>query len=259
MHRRSLLKYMSMCSASGVFSFSFSSLQAAIASQGEGEWGYGEDDGPRLWGELSPDFSVCQIGQQQSPIDLKGAIATELVEPQIDYQEIPLRLINNGHTIRIDTEWGNRLILDGQDFELLQFHFHHPSEHMRNSQLSAMELHFVHRNAKGEFAVLGVLMEEGRENETLQPIWDAMPTEAGAERTIDKVKVNIAQLLPVKRGTYRYFGSLTTPPCSELVYWVIFEQPIEISKNQVEQFSQIFPWNARPIQPLNRRFLLKSF
>ncbi|MDJ0636116.1 MAG: carbonic anhydrase [Xenococcaceae cyanobacterium MO_188.B29] len=258
MHRRSLLKYMSMCSAGAAFSLSYPSLEAAIASQGENEWGYGQEDGPQLWGELSPDFSVCQMGQQQSPIDLRGAIATELAEPEITYREIPLKILNNGHTIQVNTEWGNRLILDGQDFELLQFHFHHPSEHMRESQIYAMELHFVHRNAKGEFAVLGVLLQEGKENETLQSIWDVIPTEAGEEQTIDKVKINIAQLLPAQRTTYRYFGSLTTPPCSELVYWVIFEQPIEISKQQVEQFAQIFPWNARPIQSLNRRFLLKS-
>ncbi len=258
MQRRSLLKYMSMFTGGAVYSLSFPSLRAAIASQGKVEWGYGEENGPQLWGELSPDFGVCKAGQQQSPVDLQGAIPAKLPDLKISYQECPLRIINNGHTIQINIAPGNRLTLAGQDFELLQFHFHHPSEHALKGQRYLMEAHFVHRNEGGELVVLGALMQEGKRNETLQPILESMPAVAGPEHTIAGVNVNMIQLLPVDQSAYQYFGSLTTPPCSELVRWIVFQQPIEVSKEQAEKFAKVFPWNARPLQPLNRRFLLES-
>lgn len=122
-----------------------------------------------------------------------------------------------------------------------------------------METHFVHRNEEGEFLVLGVLMQEGKKNEMLQLILESMPAIAGPEHTIAEVNVNMLQLLPVNQSAYQYFGSLTTPPCSELVRWIVFQQSIEISKEQSEEFAKVFPSNARPLQPLNRRFLLESF
>lgn len=258
MDRRSLLKSLSIGTAGAVFSLGFSSLWAAIANEGEAEWGYGEDNGPGLWSELSPDFGVCTTGQQQSPIDLHGAIPADLSEIQLSYQEVPLRLVNNGHTLQINIDPGNQLILDGQTFELLQFHFHHPSEHTINHRHHLMEAHFVHRNNQGEYAVLGVFMQEGEENRTLQPIWDAMPAVEGPEQTIAGVKVDINQLLPTDQTTYRYFGSLTTPPCSEVVRWIVFQQPVEVSNRQIEKFTRNFHWNARTIQPINERLLQQS-
>ena len=258
MQRRSLLKYLSMFTGGAVYSLSFPSLQAAIASQGKVEWGYEEENGPELWGELSPDFNVCQAGQQQSPVDLQGAIPAKLPELRLSYQECPLRIVNNGHTIQINTEPDNRITLDGQDFELLQFHFHYPSEHAIKGQRYLMEAHFVHRNKGGEFVVLGALMQKGKRNEALQLILESMPAIAGPEQTIAGVNVNMVQLLPVDQSAYQYFGSLTTPPCSELVRWIVFQQPIEVSLEQAEKFAKVFPSNARPLQPLNRRFLLES-
>ncbi len=121
-----------------------------------------------------------------------------------------------------------------------------------------MEVHFVHRNKRGELVVLGALMQGGKRNEALQPILESMPAIAGPEHTIAGVNVNMVQFLPADQSAYQYFGSLTTPPCSELVRWIVFEQPIEVSKEQAEQFAKVFPWNARPLQPLNRGFLLES-
>ena len=258
MQRRSLLKYISMFTGGAAYSLSFPSLQAAIASESKVEWGYEEENGPELWGELSPDFGVCQAGQQQSPVDLQDALSAKLPELQLKYNEEALRIINNGHTIQINTTPGNRIALGDQDFELLQFHFHHPSEHAVKGQRYLMETHFVHRNEEGEFVVLGALMQEGKRNEALQLILESMPAIAGPEHTIEGVNVNMVQLLPVDQSAYQYFGSLTTPPCSELVRWIVFQQPIEISKEQAEEFAKVFPWNARPLQPLNRRFLLES-
>ena len=121
-----------------------------------------------------------------------------------------------------------------------------------------MEMHFVHANAKGELAVLGIFLREGTENTVLRSVWKAMPSKEAEATTVPGEQVDIAQLLPRDRSTFRYFGSLTTPPCSEIVKWIIFQDPIEVSSAQVAQFRDIFPLNARPTQPLNRRFLLTS-
>ena len=257
MERRSLLKYISMFTGGAVYSLSFASLREAIASQGV-EWGYEEDDGPELWGELSPDFSVCQAGQQQSPVDLQGAIPAKLPNLKLHYKENPLQIINNGHTIQINITPGNRITLGDEDFDLLQFHFHHPSEHAIKGQRYLMEAHFVHRNKEGKFVVLGSLMQQGKRNPALQLILESMPAIAGPEHTIAGLKVNMLELLPTDHSAYQYFGSLTTPPCSELVRWIVFQKPIEVSQEQAQQFAKVFPWNARPLQPINRRFLLES-
>ena len=258
MQRRFMLKYMSIFIGGAAYSLSFPSLRAAIASESDIEWGYEEEIGPNLWGELSPDFGVCQAGQQQSPVDLQSALPAKLPELQLSYKKEKLRIINNGHALQINTDPGNRITLGGKNFELLQFHFHHPSEHAVKGQRYLMETHFVHRNEKGEFVVLGVLMQEGKKNDMLQLILESMPAIAGPEHTIDNVNIDMVQLLPVDQSAYQYFGSLTTPPCSELVRWIVFQQPIEISKQQAEEFGKVFPSNARPLQPLNRRFLLQS-
>lgn len=260
MDRRTLLKCLSVSATGAAFSFSFPSLRAAIASKEEPHWGYEGETGPELWSDLSPDFGVCTAGQQQSPINLEGGISSELAEVQVDYQEIPLRLIHNGHTVQVNIEPGDHhIILDNKKFDLLQFHFHHPSEHTLNGFHHTMEAHFVHRNsALGELAVLAVFMKEGSENQALKPVWDFLPTEEGPEEVIEDVIVPINQILPIDRSHYRYFGSLTTPPCSETVHWVVFQQPVEISTAQAQQFARVFSWNARPTQPINRRFVLQS-
>ncbi len=235
-----------------------SNLQGAIASENEIHWGYTGDEGPGNWGSLSPDYAQCQSGNHQSPINLNGAIAADLSEFQIDYAEVPLKILNNGHTIQVNAESGNTLTLDGTVFELLQFHFHHPSEHTVNGQSYPMEIHFVHRNEEtGELAVLGVLVEEGEENMALKSVWDYLPSRMRPEMEISDTAIDLEAILPESRSTYRYFGSLTTPPCSEVVRWVVFQEAIELSSSQIEAFSQIFPLNARPVQPLNQRFLLE--
>ena len=236
--------------------FAYPSLQEAVArNKNKAEWKYTGEGGPENWGEVSPDYAVCQAGVQQSPVDLAQPISATLSDLQIDSQPVNLRILHNGHTIRLNTEPGNTLTLDGSKFELVQFHFHLPSEHTVKGEPYPMEVHFVHQGETG-FAVLGVFFKEGKENIALKEIWDAMPTQKQPESLIPGVTIEIASLLPPNRSTYRYFGSLTTPPCSEVVRWVVFEEPIEISREQIEQFRQIFPLNARPIQSLNRRFLL---
>lgn len=262
MRRRNLLK---LIAATGVGTsisitepFPEPLLKRAIARADQSSWGYDGDGNPAHWGALSSDYRACSIGTQQSPVNLQDAIETELLPIAISYQSSPITIRNNGRTIQVNVSAGNNITLGGTTFELLQFHFHHPSEHQLSGKAYPMEMHLVHRSESGELAVLGVFLQEGQANATLEPVWPAIPDQFQPETTIHGVTISLADLLPVDRNTYRYFGSLTTPPCSETVRWIVFDEPIEVSTDQINQFAKIFPFNARPTQPLNHRRLLHS-
>ena len=255
MDRRSFLKSIPVGLAGTTFSLSFPSLLAAIGKENHSEWDYQH---PEQWGEISEEYRACQTGKQQSPIDLQSPIKSQLRHVEIFYQEIPLRIINNGHTIQVNSMPGNFIVVDDQKFELLQFHFHHPSEHTVKGKNYPMEIHLVHRNQQGSLAVLGVLLKKGQEHQTLQLIWDSMPSQKSTEKLISDHYISLTKLLPNNLDSYQYFGSLTTPPCSEIVYWIVFREALEVSFGQIQQFEQIFFSNARPVQPINRRFLLTS-
>ena len=260
MERRKLLQLLAASGVSATVGIGTPTLQKAIAtSEGTSHWGYIGAGSPENWGDLSATYSACRAGLQQSPINLHNSIHATLTTLDIRYQPIPLTILNNGHTIQVNSIAGNLIQVDGEEFELLQFHFHHPSEHTVEGESFPMEMHFVHVNTKGELAVLGIFLREGtEENAVLRSVWEAMPPKEAAATTIPDEQIDIAQLLPRDRSTFRYFGSLTTPPCSEIVKWIIFQDPIEVSSAQVAQFRDVFPLNARPTQPLNRRFLLTS-
>lgn len=258
MERRKLLQLFVASGVSAVLGTGASSLKKAIADEGVSHWGYVGEGAPEQWGNLSSTYSACRAGLRQSPIDLNTMVKAELAAIEMRYQPIPLTILNNGHTIQVNVAPGNQIQLDGEDFDLLQFHFHHPSEHSVEGKAFPMEVHFVHANAKGELAVLGLFLQEGKENTTLNSIWEAMPHQAADAATIPDVQLDIAGMFPRDRTLFRYFGSLTTPPCSEIVKWMLFQEPIEVSPAQIAQFRDIFPLNARPVQPLNQRFVLQS-
>ncbi|ELS05517.1 carbonic anhydrase [Xenococcus sp. PCC 7305] len=232
----------------------YSFAKALALSHNEAKWGYIGNLGPKYWGTISSEYRICQTGLQQSPINFKQGISADFANFKITSAQVPLKILNNGHSIQINTDPGNLLQLDSIYFQLKQFHFHHPSEHKVRGKSYPMELHLLYENTAGDVAVVGVFLTEGLENKALQPIWDAMPLNKQPETLILGTTVDISRFLPQNQSVYRYRGSLTTPPCSELVQWVIFQEPIEISKAQIEKFKQIFPHNARPIQHLNRRF-----
>ncbi len=261
MQRRQLLKYFSIVSAGLTFTGCFN-LQSSVLKPNKTNkvnWGYTGENGTENWGNLSPEFSTCKVGKAQSPIDIKSATSAKLPELQIKYQSSPLRIINNGHTIQVNYQPGSIIKLDGKTYELLQFHFHLPSEHRVDGKAFPMELHLVHRNKNGSLAVIGIFLKKGQENKALQAIWQTMPKQKSSETTIPNVQINASELLPKSRKLYRYYGSLTTPPCSEIVTWIVYQEPVEISATQIKEFSQIFPMNSRPIQQRNRRFLLKNY
>lgn len=235
------------------------SLQAQPAPRGHGaaHWGYEGATGPAAWGKMSPANKACAIGVEQTPIDLRSAIPAKLGGPELSYRPTPTKIVNNGHTVQVNCAPGSMAMLDGTAFDLLQFHFHHPSEHLLDGKQSEIELHLVHKSASGALAVLGVMIKPGADNAALAPVWAAMPAHEGKEQKL-AADIDPAALLPADRHFFRYVGSLTTPPCSEGVTWTVYKSPVEMSPAQIRQFAALFPMNARPAQPLNRRFLLEA-
>lgn len=216
-------------------------------------WTYEGEEGPAHWGELSPTFAACTDGKSQSPVDLMGAQEQDLANISFHYQPSKVNLINNGHTIQVNYDSGSYIEVDGVRYDLLQFHFHAPSEHSVNGKLAAAEVHFVHQNAAKQLGVVGILIEKGAENAAVQSFWDKLPAEAGPVQTLT-TQANAADFLPAVQTTYRYDGSLTTPPCSEGVKWMVMTTPITFSEAQIEAYSKLFEHGTnRPVQGLNGR------
>lgn len=229
----------------------------AQSHTGTSHWSYEGEDGPTHWSALSSDYGVCSLGIEQSPIDLRDAKITRIGPFAMHYATTSGRVLNNGHTIQVNCAPGTHTEILGTSYELVQFHFHHPSEHLLAGKQFDLECHFVHRSPAGGLAVVGVLIKPGVENAALQSVWQAMPTTEGPERPI-AAPLNVAGLLPKERTYFRYSGSLTTPPCAEGVLWTVFKSPISASAEQIRRFAALFPGNARPVLPVNRRFLLES-
>jgi carbonic anhydrase len=207
---------------------------------------------------LSQQYEVCSTGTQESPVDLRDPVPAALGALELRYPEMPLRIVNNGHTIQVEAAPGGTLRLGGKDYELVQVHFHHPSEHLLAGRRFPMEAHLVHRGLDGGLAVVGVLIEEGARSEALAPVLDSAPPKEAAARTIAGATFQPGSLVPPEHGFLRYNGSLTTPPCTENVEWAVMAQPAQASRQQIEAFARLYPMNARPLQALNRRFLLQS-
>lgn len=234
------------------FLLSFALSTSAYAEKVQ--WSYEGETGPEHWGDLSPEYHLCRDGTQQSGINIEDVTDKSKVgNIKFRYKDTPLRILNNGHTIQVNYERGSTITVNGETFELLQFHFHTPSEHTKNGTAYPLEGHLVHINSNGQLAVVGVFMKEGEHNSFIQAIWDYMPPTEG-EITVP-LDINAADMLPRKKGYYYYPGSLTTPPCSEGVKWHVMKQPIEISSAQIQQFRSLYPLNARPVQPLNGRVI----
>jgi carbonic anhydrase len=229
----------------------------AAAGLASPHWTYEGEAGAAHWGDLSPAFKTCQIGLEQSSIDLANSVTAELGGPDIAYRTMQLRVINNGHTIQVNADPGSSCMIGGTRYELQQFHFHHPSEHLLSGKPFDLECHFVHRSAAGDFAVIGVFVRPGGTNVALQPIWSAMPAHEGPERAAG-ITIDPGALLPAGHGFFRYMGSLTTPPCTQGIVWTLLRQSIEASPEQIRQFAALFINNARPVQGRNRRYLLQS-
>jgi carbonic anhydrase len=260
MNRRSILRGFLACGCCAASGASFADTAGHGGGSAAGHaahWSYQGEGGPEKWGELQADFKACQLGLEQTPIDLAGAIRGEVGSIEHVYKPIPLRILNNGHTIQVNADPGSTCAINGTRYELLQFHFHHPSEHLLAGKNFDMEVHFVHKASNGAIAVTGAFIRPGAVNAPLKALFDAMPAKEGPEARIDGL-IDLAAVLPKTGGYYRYMGSLTTPPCSEGLTWTVFKEPIEASAAQIRGFAALFPNNARPVQQRNRRFLLDA-
>ncbi len=236
--------------------------RSAVPRSTTPHWDYGEEHGPAKWWALCPEFSTCGTGRGQSPIDITAAAAAVLPAIRTAYRPAELRIVhhehiadvvNNGHTVQVNYPEGSALSVGDQTFELLQYHFHSPSEHTIYGQHFPMEMHLVHRAADGKLAVVGVLITEGAANPAFEPVWANLPREKGVEVHLEHVEVDVDSLLPKDRTTYCYDGSLTTPPCSEGVKWFVLTNPVALSAAQIAAFRAIVHGNNRPTQPLNGR------
>ena len=220
-------------------------------------WSYEGAHGPEHWGDIDAADRICSAGSQQSPIAIDGSIEARLEPLEFSWAAPAAAIVNNGHTIQLNFGEGNVLKVGSATYSLAQFHFHHPSEHLVNGKCSAMEAHFVHRNAAGSLGVIGVLITTGKPNPVFAKVVATMPHEEGAPIEADP-GIDPNGLLPSNLAYFRYSGSLTTPPCSEIVEWMLLENPIEVAEADVAAFAKLYPMNARPAQKLDRRFVLRS-
>lgn len=220
-------------------------------------WAYEGHSGPDHWGELDPAFKACEAGREQSPINITTSEKSAALKPiAFNYGASNSEIVNNGHTIQINLASGGTIKLGNDEYTLLQFHFHTPSEEQVDGRHFPLVAHLVHKDANGRLAVVAVLFELGQENAALKNIFAALPTDAGTAKPLPTF--NTADLLPQDRAYYAFKGSLTTPPCAEGVRWQVLKQPLTISVAQFAAFKAIYPFNARPVQPLNGRKVLSS-
>lgn len=222
------------------------------------EWDYGKEHGPLHWGEIKPQFAQCTAGQRQSPIDIRKTEKADLPAIEFDYQPSPLRIVDNGHTVMVTYAAGSSIRVADVRYALKQFHFHRPSESMIHGRSYDMELHLVHADETGHLAVVAVLLEQGPENALVRELWKNVPREKEKEAVLEAVRINAADLLPGDRGYYTFEGSLTTPPCTEDVTWLVLKRPVTISAEEIAQFAKLYPRDARPAQPLHGRVVRES-
>ncbi|MGE5450324.1 MAG: carbonic anhydrase [Acidobacteriota bacterium] len=220
----------------------------------EVHWAYSGDTGPESWGMLKPEFQQCMLGKRQSPIDIRDGIPVQLDPIQFDYHPSGFRVIDNGHTIQANVDAGNSFTLQGKRYELVQFHFHRPSEERINGKQSDMVVHLVHKDPEGKLAVIAVLIDQGNAHPMLQLVWNALPLEKGLEQA-SSVPIDLNLILPERKQYFTYMGSLTTPPCSEGVLWMVMKQPAQMSREQIAIFARMYPMNARPVQSAQGRMI----
>jgi carbonic anhydrase len=225
---------------------------------GKHEWDYGQERGPAHWGDLKTDFAACKAGRRQSPIDIRDTEKADLPAIRFAYEPSPLRIVDNGHTIMVTYGPGSSIRVGGVQYQLKQFHFHRPSEHSIHGRTYPMEVHLVHADEAGRLAVVAVLLEQGTESPLVRELWRDIPKEKEKEDFLEKVRINVADLLPADRGYYTFEGSLTTPPCSENVTWFVLKQPSHVSAGEIAEFAKLYRQDARPMQPLHGRVVRET-
>jgi carbonic anhydrase len=223
-------------------------------------WGYEGADGPEHWGDLDPGYAACKTGTMQSPINITTAklATTDLDSFRFYYKPSPLSVTDNGHTIQINFEPGNIMKIEGVPYNLVQIHFHRPSEEQVNGKSFPMVAHMVHQSADGKLAVIAVLLTIGKANPVLDTVLGNLPKDAGGVTRSDKTLIDPAAIMPQVRNYYTFQGSLTTPPCTEGVTWYVLKNQVTISAAQEQAFAKRYPHNSRPIQAAHDRKVQSS-
>lgn len=226
-------------------------------------WGYEAQSGPGQWGDLTPDFSQCKVGKNQTPINITQSYATTHKHPiQIEYKLAPQDIVFNGHTVQVNSKEHDEddfISIDGEKFVLQQFHFHTPSENQIEGRSFALELHFVNANAEGDLAVVAVMFNLGKANPEWDKFWQDL-SPIPEQKSLLKQHIDLEKLMPKQQHYYRFSGSLTTPPCTEGVIWLVMKKPMSISQQQLEQFKKLLKQhpNNRPIQPRHGRPIIEN-
>jgi carbonic anhydrase len=220
-------------------------------------WSYEGESGPANWSKINVDWAKCGTGNRQSPIDLRDGIKVNLEQISFDYHPSSFSEVNNGHTIKVMVGGGNFITIGNTVYELQEFHFHRPSEEKINGKGTEMVIHLVHRSAEGKVAIIAVLLERGQPHRLMQTIWDNLPLEK-QEVVSPAIVIDPTDALPERRDYFTYMGSLTEPPCTEGVLWMVFKQPMQASPAQMALFSRLYPLNARPVQATAGRMIKES-
>lgn len=230
------------------------------ADHGKAHWGYEGKDGPKFWGELDPSYAACKTEKFQSPINIIESKAKK-TSPNfvLDrmYSTDSSNIVNNGHTLQVGFEEGSYVSFNDEDYQLVQLHFHTPSENQLNSKSYPAEVHMVHMDYTGNLLVVGIFIKEGQPNEAIQAVLRKAPEKVNEPAPFTDFPLD--SLLPTKISFYEFPGSLTTPPCSGNVTWVVMREPIQASKSQLQSLRKIMKNNARDVQPLNGRTVTVTY
>ena len=222
------------------------------------QWGYAGLGAPENWHRIKPAYALCGSGKRQSPIDIRGGIRVDLEPIRFDYRPSQFRIFDSGHAIEVHVGEGNRIMMTGRSYRLISLVFRRPAEEKINGRSFDMSVQLVHQDDDGSLAVVAVMLERGSEHPVIQTLWNYMPLEVGMDVMPPNAYIDLNRLLPENREYYTYMGSLTTPPCSEGVLWLVLKQPQQVSPQQIGIFARLYPHNARPVQPVNDRLIKES-
>ncbi|MHA4867817.1 carbonic anhydrase [Duganella sp. PWIR1] len=220
-------------------------------------WSYEGENGPANWGTINPAWAKCGTGNRQSPIDIRDGMKVELEQINFDYHPSSFNVTDNGKTVQVMVGGGNFITVGNRMYELIQFHFHRPSEERINGKGYEMVVHMVHKDGEGRIAMLALLLERGKQQPVIQTVWNNLPLEK-YDTAAPSTVLDPMDLLPSRREYFTFMGSMTTPPCTEGVLWLVMKEPVQASPAQMALFSRLYPLNARPVQPGAGRIIKES-
>ena len=221
-------------------------------------WSYAGNTGPTKWAKLNKEYQLCNAGTMQSPIDIadKEVRKGDLPALLFNYKPSPLRIVDDGHMIRVNYAPDSWVTVNGKRYELVSIEFHKPGEGKVNGKGHEMEANLIHKAQDGKVLVIAVPLDPGAENPVVKSIVANLPASKGSEQAVNAVSINALGLLPKDKDYYMYTGSLTSPPCTENVIWYVLKKPATLSADQMARFGRVYPMNARPTQPRNDRDII---